>query len=52
MMNNYAYRGIKKRLEALENEEVEEIEDLREYYKEIYGEEYEADEETASKAQN
>lgn len=32
------YSSIKKRLEALENEEVEEIEDLREYYKDIYGE--------------
>lgn len=50
-MNNYTYRDIKRRLQALEDEEVEEIEDLREYYKEIYGEEYEADEETTSKAQ-
>lgn len=31
--------SVKKRLEALENQEVEEIEDLREYYKELYGEE-------------
>lgn len=52
MMNNYAYRDIKRRLKALENEEVEEIEDFREYYKEIYGEEYEADEELTSEVQN
>ncbi len=34
-------KSILKRLEALENEEIIEIEDLLEYYKEIFGEESE-----------
>lgn len=34
-------KSILKRLEALENEEIIEIEDLSEYYKEIFGEESE-----------
>ena len=34
-------KSIKKRLEALEDEEVIEIEDLSEYYKDIFGEESE-----------
>lgn len=50
-MNNYTYKDIKRRLNALENEEVEEIEDLREYYKELYGEEYETDDKKCSEPQ-
>lgn len=34
-------KSILKRLEALENEEIIEVEDLSEYYKEIFGEESE-----------
>ena len=34
-------KSIKKRLQTLEDEEIIEVEDLSEYYKEIFGEESE-----------